>query len=76
MGRRIGTGPDLTNLWGDVITPTSFTTDNEIIYSRRVAVQQWIEYLTTWEDLDPARNDNLALAGKTDEEKAAAAELH
>jgi hypothetical protein len=63
-------------LWGDVITPTSFTTDNEITYSRRVAVQQWIEYLTTWEDLDPARDDNLALAGKTDEEKAAAAKLH
>lgn len=77
MGRRIGNITQQEGSYGDVDgLVEQFTTDNQVTFKRTSRDSLWLQYLAAFGDLDPARMDNLALAGKTEAEQIAAAKLH
>lgn len=77
MGRRIGSITQQDSSYGDVDgLVEQFTTDNQVTFRRTSRDSLWLQYLAAFGDLDPARDDNMGLAGKTEAEQIAAAKLH
>lgn len=77
MGRRIGNITQQDGSYGDVDgLVEQFTTDNQVTFKRTSRDSLWLQYLAAFGDLDPARDDNMGLAGKTEAEQIAAAKLH